>query len=223
MFRRSHRLVACGAVGAMLVVPSGVVGQAAERPADAMYGTWMISPYVGIARNSPVGSKWGITPDRDHLFIGLHFATAVLRVGGLRLAYAPNLVPLVVLTNSTRDSAGDETSGVGTDRGPVAGFGGSPVGLQVSMPVSRYVELYGAGAAGVLWFTEPIPVRDARRFNVTLEWGGGLTIHARPQRSVQVGYKFHHLSNMYTALANPGVDANVFYASFRYAVRLPRE
>ena len=42
-------------------------------------------------------------------------------------------------------------------------------------------------------------------------------------RSIQVGYKLHHISNLYTAPPDPGVDANVFYVSLQYAVRLPRE
>lgn len=221
--KRLHRLAIVAASGAFFLVPSAAVGQAAGRTASATYGTWTIAPFIGIARHSPVGSKWGTTPDRDHVFVGLHFATAVLRVGSVRVAYAPNLVPLAVVMNNSRSSAGEASDVTETRRGSVAGFGVSPVGLQASVPLSAHLELYGGGAAGVIWFTDAIPVREARRFNGTLEWGGGLSIHARPQRSVQVGYKFHHISNLYTAKANPGVDANVFYVSFRYAVRLPRE
>lgn len=218
-----HGLVILAANGVFFLVPSAAVGQEAGRTTSAAYGTWTIAPFIGLARHSPVGSKWGTTPDRDHVFVGLHFATAVLRVGSVRLAYAPNLVPLAVLVNNSPDSAGEASDVAETNSGSVAGFGVSPVGLQASVPLSRRVELYAAGAAGVIWFTEAIPVREARRVNGTLEWGGGLSIHARPQRSVQVGYKFHHISNLYTAKANPGVDANIFYVSFRYAVRLPRE
>jgi hypothetical protein len=123
-----------------------------------------------------------------------------------------------MVTNNARQSAGIETT-----RGPVLGFGVAPLGLQASVPFSERIELYGAGAVGVICFTDAIPVPDARRVNGTLEWGGGLTVHARPERSVQVGYKFHHISNLYTAKANPGLDGNVFYVSFRWAVRLPRE
>jgi hypothetical protein len=39
---------------------------------------------------------------------------------------------------------------------------------------------------------------------------------------VQLGYKYHHLSNAYTAALNPGLDANVFYAGYEWSVRLPR-
>ena len=216
MLRRLRRLVILGASGVMGVAPSTAVGQAAGPAAPASDGTWTTAPFVGVARHSPVGSKWGTVPDRDHLFIGLHVATGVVRAGIVRLAYAPNLVPLAVVRNNSRSGAGGEVSS-DTDRKSVVGFGVAPVGLQASVPLSGRVELYGNGAAGVIWFTDAIPVREARRFNGTLEWGGGLTIHVRPRRSVQVGYKFHHISNLYTARANPGVDANVFYVSLRYA------
>ena len=220
---RVLRLVACAASGVLLAVPRSAIGQTAGSTTSAAYGTWTIAPFVGIARHSPVGSKWGVTPDRDHLFLGVHFATPVLRVGRVRLAYAPNLVPLVIVTNNPRYGADDVSGVVETGRAPVVGFGGSPVGLQASVPLSRRVAVHGAGAAGVLWFTDAIPIREARRFNLTLEWGGGLTVHSSSRRSVQVGYKFHHLSNLYTAQENPGIDANVFYVSVQYAVRLPRE
>jgi hypothetical protein len=39
---------------------------------------------------------------------------------------------------------------------------------------------------------------------------------------VRAGYKYHHLSNAYTAPLNPGVDGHVLHAGYQWAVRLPR-
>ncbi|HEX5829765.1 MAG TPA: acyloxyacyl hydrolase [Gemmatimonadaceae bacterium] len=109
-----------------------------------------------------------MTPDRDHLFVGVHLATPVLRLGEVTLSYAPNVVPLVVLTNNPRSESRPRGDGL------------------------------------------PPQVTEVGR-------GPAIGAHA-----VQIGYKFHHLSNLYTAPANPGVDAHVFHAGFQWSTRTPR-
>jgi hypothetical protein len=214
------RIVAAGVAGLALLAGRVVAGQD-RGTAEPAYGTWTIAPFLGYAQHSPVGRSWGVTPDRDHLFLGVHLTAPVLRLGPATLAYAPNLVPVVVLTNNPRYQTvtrpgGGGTAWVPSDRGPVVGAGLSPAGLQVSLRAARRLEFYGAGAVGALWFADAVPVREARRFNYTFEWGGGVTYHLGARRAVQVGYKFHHLSNLYTAPANPGVDANLVYAGLQW-------
>ena len=196
--------------------------------AVARRGTWTITPFVGAARHSPVGSRWGVTPDRSHLFLGVHFAAPVLRLGPATLSYAPNVVPLLVLTNNPRygtvpGGADGEPQVVEVGRGAVLGTGFSPLGLQLGIRVHRRIEVYGASALGGLWFAREVPVADARQFNYSLEWGGGVHVRTAARQAVQLGYKFHHLSNLYTARVNSGVDANLFYVGLQWQARLPRE
>lgn len=98
----------------------------------------------------------------------------------------------------------------------------APFGLSLQLPVARDVELFGAGAVGALWFNRSVPVPNARAFNVTLEWGGGIDLPIASAQHLRLGYKFHHLSNVYSALENPGIDANVFYVGWVLKVRAPR-
>ena len=225
---RDARVASSAALAALVAaslassIPIAARAQAGT-PTIESPAAWSIAPFVGYARNSPAGTSWGITPDRDHLFVGVHLTTPVLRVGPVTLSYAPNLVPLVVLSNNPRYRVAPNPeprapSVIEAGRGPALGAGLSPLGLQLDVRAARPITLYGTGAVGGLWFSENVPVRTGRRFNFTLEWGGGVDVRIDARRAVQLGYKFHHLSNLYTAPANPGVDANMFYAGLRWSV-----
>jgi hypothetical protein len=103
-------------------------------------------------------------------------------------------------------------------KGPVAGFAISPIGLEAQIRLTPRWRAYTAGAAGVVWFTREVPTANARAFNYTFEVGGGVLWRYRSRQSLRVGYKFHHLSNLYTAPANPGIDGAVFLLGFERAI-----
>ena len=94
--------------------------------------------------------------------------------------------------------------------GPVAGFALSPVGLEGQFRLTSAWRVCGAGGAGCVWFTRDVPVPGARAFNYTFETGGGLIWQYGHRSSLRAGYKFHHLSNGYSAQQNPGLDGAVF-------------
>jgi hypothetical protein len=98
----------------------------------------------------------------------------------------------------------------------VYGVAAAPAGLRVEARPLPRVMVYGAAAAGVALFSRNVPVVDARRLNATAEWGGGLVVRAPGGAAVQAGYKYHHMSNAYTAPRNPGVDGHVLYAGVRW-------
>jgi hypothetical protein len=174
-----------------------------------------------------------MTPGRNHLMLGVQLAQAFGRAGPLTFAYAPNVVPLFVLTNNPIAAApaprpaapGARSAGQGPLRacestrcGPVYGVGVAPAGLRAEARVHPAVRLYAAAAAGVALFSRNVPVRDARRLNATAEWGGGAVVGAASGVAAQLGFKYHHLSNAYTAARNPGVDGRVFYAGVLWRV-----
>ena len=174
-----------------------------------------ITPYVGVAVNSAAGTYLGLIPDRNHLFLGAHVNLALVRKPRWTFAYAPEIVPLLVVSDNPRlvelrDEFG--TFPAPGDEGPVLGFGFSPIGAELQRAVSSRVRLFGALAAGVVWFTRPTPTIFARKFNYTFEYGGGIQWRHSLRTSWRVGYKFHHLSNNYTAYDNPGLDGHVFFA-----------
>jgi hypothetical protein len=209
----------------MAALAASVVGAQAPIDQRQATGTWSVSPWVGGGTHSPAGYNWGTTPDRSHLFVGIHFATPVLRAGPLSFMYAPNLMPLIVVTNNPRYKW-IETNGiprkVESGRGPVFGAGLSPFGLQGEMAVTRSVDLFSMAALGGAWFSDYMPQDGAKRFNFSIEFGGGVYIRTNHRHAIQIGYKFHHFSNMYTARENPGVDGQIFYLGMRWQKRLPR-
>jgi hypothetical protein len=178
-------------------------------------------PYVGVARHSLVGTHLGVTPDRDHLFVGVHAVLNVVRKHRWTLGYAPEVVPLLLVSNNPKYQRFPDGSGgqivIEDGRGPVAGFGISPLGVEAQARLGRRWRGYGAGDAGVVWFTREVPVAYARALNYTLEFGGGVLWQYCPRQSLRVGYKFHHVSNAFTATQNPGIDAAVFLVGMERA------
>lgn len=189
-----------------------LVGLAAQiRAQGTPLPGWEWTPYLGIAQHSPVGTHWGVTPDRSHLVLGIHAAATVARLQRLELAYAPEFVPLLRISNNPDYRLVRPDLIEITGRSPVYGAGFSPVGVEARLRVTRALTVFGAGAAGWLWFTRAVPEPEARAFNYTFEFGGGARVQLGDALRVRVGYKFHHLSNLYTGVVNPGVDGNIFY------------
>ena len=219
--------------GLVIIVPVVAASAVATLSAQVTGGQddsrrprWEVGPYVGVARHSLVGTHLGVVPDRNHLFIGLHATADLFRAGRWTLGYAPEVVPLLLVSNNPKyrhfqDSGGGEIT-VEDGTGPVAGFALSPIGIEARIRLTSRWRAYTAGAAGGVWFTREVPTSYSRAFNYTFEVGGGLIWQYRSRESLRVGYKFHHLSNLYTAPSNPGIDGAVFLLGFERAIGSPR-
>ncbi len=135
------------------------------------------------------------------------------------MSYAVQFLPAVLIREPSRSAYGYPTN-----ESPRVAYavGVSPFGFDLSIPLTRAVAVYGAAAAGGLVFTRPYPVPDAGRISFTLEYGGGISFQVGRERWLELGYKYHHLSNGYIARRNPGLNANVFYGGYQWSVRLPR-
>jgi hypothetical protein len=103
---------------------------------------------------------------------------------------------------------------------PVWGVGLTPLGLEGRLRVHPRWAILGAGGLGFIQFTRAVPVAGSRALNYTVEYGGGVLWRFRAQQWLQLGFKFHHLSNLYTAPLNPGLDANVLYLAWSYRLRI---
>jgi hypothetical protein len=201
--------------------PAPVAAQTAGTQEEAL-PRWEVGPYAGVARHSLVGTHLGVIPDRDHVFVGVQLTANIVRTRRWALGYAPEVVPLLLVSNNPRYRSVSTTSGnrftVEDGRGPVTGFAISPIGLQAQVRIASRWRTYATGAAGVVWFTRAVPVANSRAFNYTFEFGGGVRWQYRSRESLRFGYKFHHLSNAYTAVQNPGIDAAVFLIGYERAL-----
>jgi hypothetical protein len=165
------------------------------------------------------------TQKRQVLLLGAGAEWVVETFGPLALAATSDVVPLALVTHDPTYITHHITTPLGggfdikepTGEKPVFGAGVTPFGFKLHVRSSRSVRFYAAGAVGALWFTRDMPVPDARRFNVSFEYGGGLEFLHASGSALVLGYKFHHLSNSNSAAANPGLDSNVFFLGFSRA------
>ena len=219
--RTAFRTVAGILFAALFAVTANA--QASTDSVKSTYGAWDVVPFMGIAQHSPVGKYWGQTPDIGHRMIGVGFSTRILKLDKFSLSYAPNVVPLLLLTN-VPSSIGTicrtvfgrrECEAFYQDHQSVFGSTISPLGLSASSALNPNTRLIFGAAAGMGFFTHRVPVPNSRKVNVVLEWGGALTHELASGQAVELGYKFHHISNAYTSEHNPGVDANLFYLGWK--------
>ena len=190
-----------------------LTAQASTAPqlGDRSIGAWM-----GFSASSTVAGVG--SQKRQLLLMGVRAEWVIESFGPVALAATSDIVPLALVThNPTYIVRHLTVQGIEfeqkqpTGEKPVFGAGVAPFGFKLYLLHGRSLRLYGVGAVGGLWFTRNMPVPEARRFNASFEYGGGLELLRAPNRTVVVGYKFHHLSNANSAAFNPGLDSNVFY------------
>ncbi len=185
----------------------------ARAQARAAFPRAEVGVSLGVARNSPVGTHLGAMPEINHLFLGIDVTVPLgPRDHRWTVAYAPEIVPLLVLSNVPQVKVSADGFLIPIDIAPRerdTGFAISPIGLEGELRLSPRWRLYFASAVGCVWFSHPVPTPRASAFNYTAEWGGGMLLNLNRTTALKAGYKFHHLSNAYRAYENPGVDGNV--------------
>jgi hypothetical protein len=195
-----------------------------RAPNTATRGVWQLGVVAGAARNSPNDGLLGTIPHRDLFMLGLQASTPLLRLGAVRVNYVAQVIPFFVIVDRAAPAYDPYLDANGIARLPERSyaFGISPFGIEVVSPLWRRASLFGATSGGGLIFTRKFPDVTGRRTNFTLEAGGGIRVRVGAAQWGQFGYKYHHISNAGTAFANPGLDGNIFYAGYQWAVRLPR-
>jgi hypothetical protein len=96
------------------------------------------------------------------------------------------------------------------------GVGLSPIGYKLNFLPRHRIQPVLTGLGGLMVSTEQIPVPGASRFNFTFEFGAGLEFYSSPTNSIRVEWRYHHISNDYTANQNPGIDSGLFQATYTF-------
>jgi hypothetical protein len=210
-----------------LVLLTIALGTARRAPAQSTVSSRpSLGAWAGASFYAPGGHFLGGETDRDLYLAGIRAEWTLESGEHFALAATMDAIPLAVVTRNpyytnqvvgfARNRRGDRIPILNqTGRGPVFGFGANPLGLELLGPRLHAVRPYLGAAAGFLRFTRNTPEPEARRLNATFEIGTGLRIARRQGRALLVGWKFHHLSNAWTAPYNPGLDGNVFYVGFQ--------
>jgi hypothetical protein len=89
------------------------------------------------------------------------------------------------------------------------GAGGSPIGAQVNFLHYRHVQPFITSGGGFLYFDRRM-FGTAQQFNFTAQFGGGLQLLSRSRHAaLDVGYKYHHISNANLDRTNPGMASHM--------------
>ncbi len=118
------------------------------------------------------------------------------------------------IQSSTQSYAVTEVTTCGRRWTFAQGF--SPVGLQYSFWPRHGIQPFVSSTAGYIFSTRPIPTSEAGSFNFTFDFGAGIEFFRSRTHSIQIEYRFHHISNHYTADLNPGIDNGVFKLSYAF-------
>jgi len=187
------------------------------------------NPFLLKRGDNEWGFWAGFSPKATTIFEGLHedeaedrkFFIAALRYGrtlaandSLALQYTLDVVPVAVATGVIVSRTTSPT-GVDTFRRETAyGAGFTPLGLQLDFANGRKVHPYVHLNGGFLYFNKDVPIEDSGRFAFVGEAGGGVRIFTSERRAVNIGVRFHHISNGDTSGSNRGLNQFVIYAGF---------
>lgn len=164
------------------------------------------------------GATFGVSPDSNHgigVTEGQQFYEASLNFGYVfsqndkyAWKYKASIIPFALVH-------GDQaTLLLRPDRTVYAG-GAEPIGFQLNFRNHRKVQPFLNTTGGFLYFTEQVPVTGSSQYNFTFSFGTGVEIFSG-RHSVALGYRYHHISNGYTAMYNPGIDSQIISIGFSF-------
>jgi len=187
------------------------------------------NPFLLKRGDNEFGFWGGASPKASTIFGGLRddeaddrkFVIAALRYGRtlaandkVALQYTLDSIPLALATG-TIVSRTTSPGGVQTFRRETAyGAGLTPLGFQVDFANGAKVHPYAHVNGGFLYFNKSVPIEDAGQFAWVGEAGGGIRIFTSERRAVNLGVRFHHISNGDRQGSNRGLNQFVIYAGF---------
>ena len=166
--------------------------------------------FGGITEEEARGRKFAI--------VGLRYGRVFAASERVSYEYTLDVIPVAVafqniVSRSVMPTIGG-TAVTTNVRENVYGAGLAPLGLQVNFGQQQRVKPFVGVTGGFLIFREPVPLPDSGKFAFTADASGGVRILARERRAIDLGIKFHHISNGDRRGSNRGLNSFVFYAGF---------
>src|SRR5215207_2859093 len=187
------------------------------------------NPFLLKRGDNEFGFWAGFSPKATTIFEGLRedeaedrkFFIAAFRYGrtlaannSVALQYTVDAVPVAIATgvivSRTTSLTGVETF----QRETAYGAGVTPIGLQLDFANGSKVHPFVHVNGGFLYFNKEVPIEDSGHFAFVGEAGGGVRIFTSERRAVNIGVRFHHLSNGNRSGSNRGLNQFVIYAGF---------
>jgi len=191
---------------AIFLVISGVLaGLPVAAQSDYSYKKEFGATF-GYSPTSTIGI--GVTPGQAYYEASLNFGWVFHQNDSVAWKYKGSLIPFALVHGEP------STAQLRPNRTVYAG-GAEPIGIQLNFRNHRKWQPFVNATGGFLYFIEQVPVTDSSQYNFTFAFGGGVEIFSG-RHSVVLGYRYHHISNGYTATYNPGIDSQMISVGFSF-------
>jgi hypothetical protein len=201
----------------LICVSAPAFAQADDNPfllkrGDNEWGFW--AGFSPKATTIFEGLRKDEAEDRKFFIAALRYGSTLAANDSLALQYTIDAVPVAVATGVIVSRTTSPT-GVDTFRRETAyGAGLTPIGLQLDFANGAKVHPFVHVNGGFLYFNKEVPIEDSGHFAFVGEAGGGVRIFTSERRAVNIGVRFHHISNGDTSGSNRGLNQFVIYAGF---------
>ena len=187
------------------------------------------NPFLLQRGDNEFGFWGGFSPKATTIFEGLRddeaedrrFFIAAFRYGrtlaannSLALQYTIDAVPVAIATGVIVARTTSPTGVQTFQRETAYGAGLTPIGLQLDFANGSKVHPFAHVNGGFLYFNKEVPIEDSGQFAFVGEAGGGVRIFTSERRAVNIGVRFHHISNGDRSGTNRGLNQFVIYAGF---------
>jgi hypothetical protein len=162
---------------------------AQDQSAQNEFGIWIDGQFGN-------GHAFGSTVDSRLYQVEARYGRLVYTNRLLALRYIAEVIPLSVVGDPLANG----------QRAYAYGAGGSPIGAQINFLQYRRVQPFLTSGGGFLYFNRQM--FGATQFNFTAQLGAGVQVFTSRHRSIDFGYKYHHISNANLGRINPGMDSH---------------
>jgi opacity protein-like surface antigen len=200
-------------------VPEAAAMQAHGSGRSGSVHTNELGIWTGYSGDNPT---WvGRSTGRPLWSVNVQYSRFLYASDGWVLKYSPNVMSCTVVRQprfvTVTTGGHTETVPAHGEKQTVSGIGLAPIGFQMNFLTGSMVQPFVMGSVGLVYFSDYVPEPRSSRLNATLALGAGLQIWFAQNRSVTLGYQYHHISNAYTQPKNPGLDSNLAYAGYSWS------
>ncbi len=177
----------------VIFIPASDLAQESRR-SYSEYTCWLNGAFAN-------GHAYSNTLDGRNYQLEYRYERLLYQRGPLAVRWVFEALPLVVV--------GDPRTGHGRRVYSYAA-GGSPIGAQVNLVHYRRVEPFLTSGGGFLYFNHHM--FGATKFNFTAQLGAGVQLFTSNRRTaLDLGIKYHHISNANLVNHNPGMDSYMVF------------
>lgn len=150
------------------------------------------------------GHAFGATTDSRMYQVEARYGRLVYTNRLLALRYIAEVIPLSLVGDPQANG----------QRVYAHGAGGSPIGAQINFLYNHRVQPFLTSGGGFLYFDRQM--FGATQFNFTAQVGTGVQLFTSRHRSIDFGYKYHHISNANLGRINPGMDSHMLFVGVSF-------